>query len=169
VTDTSTATQTLPPLTKDIRQDWPLATGFGAAILPAHAASAPCAPSSASKIASSRSSPETRRRHMASNPVCCMHGSSHQRIMGSWRLCTPEPASRQDHDDQDHRVTPPRSIRWTRRVGANWAAPSGDAAPTCWPTSTTRPPTAPPINGRPEVLRRNALGFRDLTTTGSDR
>ena len=49
----------------------------------------------------------------------------------------------------------------------NWpssAAPYGGAAATYWPTSTTRlqrPPEA--INGRLEALRRNALGFRNLT------
>jgi hypothetical protein len=47
----------------------------------------------------------------------------------------------------------------------NLYAPCGAAATTSSRSSTTTPPTDPTeaINGRLEALRRNALGFRNLT------
>lgn len=66
-------------------------------------------------------------------------GPAHHR-----RLQPARPPPRQDHDDQAHRrgyavVCPPR---W--RKSPSPAAPCIDGAPTCWPTSTTTPPTGRP-------------------------
>ena len=84
------------------------------------------------------------------------------------RLFPPGSAPRKDHGGHDHRLPARRSSRRAGRAGPTRSNP---AAPTCWPTFDhhTSNGRTEAINGRLEALRRNALGFRNLTHYESDR
>ena len=80
------------------------------------------------------------------------------------RLQQARPPPRQDHNDQVHRPATPWCPHRAGRIAQHGRTRTVDAT-TCRPTSTTTHPNGPTeaINGRLEALRRNVLGFRNLT------
>lgn len=88
--------------------------------------------------------------------------SVHQRTIAAYG--PPRPPPRQNHDEHGHRLIAPRRAHRAGGTGSMGphSAPPPRRHPGLLRHHTSNGPTEA-INGRLESLRRNALGFRNLT------